>query len=125
MGAQNSGPEQRRAKPRGRGFKKGESGNPGGRPKEEREVVELLRLHGEEYVRALLKLVRAKKPNVRAVEVAMDRAYGKAKQVVELGGRDGGPIQLDLTRLTVEQLRQWIELAKAAGEAPGPDARGP
>lgn len=75
--------------------------NPGGRPKEEREVVEALRAKGHVLVKLLLRAAR--KGNVKAIEVAFDRAYGKAKQVVELGGEGGGPIRLDASKLTREE----------------------
>lgn len=115
--AQNSGAQRKR--PRGRPFPKGTSGNPGGRPKEEREVVEALRLRGQELVEALLKLALAKKPNVKAIGIALDRAYGKAKQVVEVGGANGGPIrhQLDFARLSLEQRQQLRALVLAARNA--------
>lgn len=113
--AQNSGPE--RKMPKGRPFAPGTSGNPGGRPREEREVVEALRLHGLELVEALLRASLAKKPNVKAIAEALNRAYGKAKQVVELTGANGGPLEIDLSKLTTEQVRTLRELVAAATPA--------
>ena len=40
-------------------FKKGESGNPGGRPKEVAEVRELARKHGPEAIERLAKLIHS------------------------------------------------------------------
>jgi hypothetical protein len=55
--AQNSREQQlrrRHAAPRGRPFKKGQSGNPGGRPKEIKDVQTLARSHTAEAIEALL-----------------------------------------------------------------------
>ena len=95
MTAQNSGAERKKAKPRGRPFPKGKSGNPGGRPREERDVVEALRLKGQDLVDALLRLALAKKPNVLAIKEAFDRAYGKAKQEVNFTAQINAAIDFD------------------------------
>jgi len=72
------------------GFKKGQSGNPNGRPKKLPELDKLLaNVLGEEKdgvtaAEAILKALRLKaaKGDVRAAEVILDRAYGKAKQTI-------------------------------------------
>jgi hypothetical protein len=74
------------------GFKKGESGNPNGRPKKLPELDKLLAdVLGEEKDgitagEVILKALRAKpaKGDVRAAEVLVDRAYGKAKQTMDV-----------------------------------------
>ena len=72
-------------------WKKGESGNPNGRPRKLPELDKLLAdVLGEEKdgVTAgeiILKAIRAKaaKGDVRAAELLLDRAYGKPKQSID------------------------------------------
>lgn len=78
--------------PNNKPFKKGESGNPNGRPKKLPELDKLLAdVLGEEKDgitagEVILKALRAKaaKGDVRAAEVLLDRAYGKAKQTMDV-----------------------------------------
>ena len=71
-------------------FKKGVSGNPNGAPKKLPEIDKLLadvlgeEKDGIEAAKAILMALRAKatKGDVRAAEVLLDRAYGKAKQEI-------------------------------------------
>jgi hypothetical protein len=73
-------------------MKKGETLNPNGRPKKLPELDKLLAdVLGEEKDgitagEAILKALRAKasKGDVRAAEVLLDRAYGKAKQTMDV-----------------------------------------
>lgn len=73
-------------------FKKGQSGNPNGRPKKLPELDKLLAdVLGEEKdgvtaAEAILKKLRAMAAagNIRAAEVLLDRGYGKAKQQVDM-----------------------------------------
>jgi len=72
-------------------FKKGQTGNPNGRPRKLPELDKLLAdVLGEEKDgitagEAILKALRAKasKGDVRAAEALLDRAYGKPKQISE------------------------------------------
>jgi hypothetical protein len=72
-------------------FKKGQTGNPNGRPRKLPELDKLLAdVLGEEKDgitagEAILKAIRAKaaKGDVRAAELLLDRAYGKPKQSID------------------------------------------
>ena len=72
-------------------WKKGESGNPKGRPKKIPELRELLanvlgdEKDGKTAAEAILMALRNKaiKGDVRAAELLLDRAYGKATQPIE------------------------------------------
>jgi hypothetical protein len=83
-------------------WKKGQSGNPKGRPKKLPHLEELLAdILGEDKegitaAEAILRALRAKatKGDIRAAEVLLERAYGKAKQGIELTGANSEPIQI-------------------------------
>jgi hypothetical protein len=72
-------------------FKKGQTGNPNGRPRKLPELDKLLAdVLGEEKDgvtagEAILKAIRARaaKGDVRAAELLLDRAYGKPKQSID------------------------------------------
>lgn len=72
-------------------FKKGQSGNPKGKPRKLPHLESLLAdvlgedKDGIEAAKAILMALRAKatKGDVRAAEVLLDRAYGKVKQTVD------------------------------------------
>lgn len=74
-------------------WKKGQTGNPKGRPKKIPELKEILanvlgdEKDGKTAAEAILMGLRAKaiKGDVRAAELLLDRAYGKAKSELELG----------------------------------------
>ena len=75
----------------GKKFKKGQTGNPNGQPRKLPALDKLMAdVLGEEKDgitagEAILKALRAKatKGDVRAAEVLLDRAYGKAKQTMD------------------------------------------
>jgi len=72
-------------------WKKGQSGNPAGRPRVMKEVVEACRKAGPDMIKTLIKIVQDEKAHtsarVRAAEIILDRGYGKAPQVVEFAVR--------------------------------------
>lgn len=86
-------------------FKAGQSGNPGGRPKESPEVKELARKYTAEAVETLAKHMRGDdvRASVAASQALLDRGYGKPSQAVEVSGNEGGPIEQSLVVSFVEK----------------------
>ena len=91
--AQNSARPVKRRGP-GRPFRRGQSGNPGGRPKEAVHVRELARQRTEEAVKTLATIMRHGKTEaarVRAAEALLSRAWGQPTQPVE---QTGEPLEI-------------------------------
>jgi HEAT repeat protein len=76
-------------------FKPGESGNPGGRPKEAAEVKALARSHCVEAITTLVRLMRSEDEKVAkaASDSLLDRGIGKPAQVI-IGDVDEDPVQV-------------------------------
>jgi hypothetical protein len=87
-------------------YKKGQSGNPNGRPRKLPALDKLMAdVLGEEKDgitagEAILKALRAKatKGDVRAAEVLLDRAYGKPKQTSETTLKTTEPLVIIKTK---------------------------
>ena len=77
-------------------FAPGQSGNPGGRPKDEHRVGELARSYTLEAIETLVDLMRhARDERVRgtAAQAPLDRGWGKAKVEV-VSNAEGGYLEL-------------------------------
>jgi Family of unknown function (DUF5681) len=70
----------------GKPFKKGQSGNPGGRPKVVAEIKELARAHTGKAIETLVSIMdnpkAAPAARVSAANALLDRGYGKPPQHV-------------------------------------------
>ena len=91
-------------------WRKGQSGNPTGRSKHEREVNELARSYGKQAIQRLADIMLNAESHpiavIRAAEVLLNRGFGKPKESVEVMGAvqvlpvDGPPS---------ETYEQWME----------------
>lgn len=98
--AENSLPT---ARGRGRPFQAGQSGNPGGRPREALHVQALARERTQEAIEILAEIMRHGKTEaaqVRAAEVLLARGWGQPTQPLDVGGTQA---------LTVRYVDDWRE----------------
>ena len=65
-------------------LKKGQSGNAGGRPKQEKMVVEAARAAGNRCIEVLRELIEHDDPKVRmaAADQLLNRGFGKPRQTI-------------------------------------------
>jgi hypothetical protein len=75
-------------------FKKGRSGNPGGRPRDAFDFAAAARKYAPEYLQVLLRSLKSDNWRERhsALSLLMDRAFGKPTQ--QIASEDGSPITL-------------------------------
>jgi hypothetical protein len=81
-------------------FVKGQSGNPGGKPKELRNVQLQARKISPLALRELKRILNdpqaGKQAKIAAAEVVLNRAWGRPSQQLEHTGENGGAIMVKL-----------------------------
>lgn len=81
-------------------FVKGQSGNPGGRPKVLGDLREKARAQTDEALETLIRVSRDRKAPAAAQVAAalgiLDRGWGKPVQSTELSAADGGPLRIEV-----------------------------
>src|SRR5688572_16077591 len=105
-----------RKTPPGRPWQKGQSGNPGGRPKGLASTFQKLAGKDGEKLAAMLWAViegdeealgqlgyeaPSNRERLQAIEIFLDRGWGRAPQSVELTGAEGGPVVTRIERVIV------------------------
>ena len=80
--------------PHGRRFVKGQSGNPGGRPKAALDIQALARRHTPDAIAALVAALANPRERVSAAVALLDRGWGKPTQPLA-GDRDAAPLAID------------------------------
>jgi hypothetical protein len=111
----------------GKPFKKGQSGNPGGRPKAVAEVQELARQHTTDAVETLVSIMTNPKSapaaRVSAANALLDRGYGKPPQHQHITGADGPQYVVRLP-VVCETVEEWVaqcggSMAEKSGSSGG------
>ncbi|TXH58971.1 MAG: hypothetical protein E6Q97_00750 [Desulfurellales bacterium] len=87
-------------------WKKGESGNPGGRPKDTFRVAEECRKHAEDVVRRLVDWLHHPDPraSIPAAKLLLERGFGLAPATIELSGN----VTLDVDVPPRETREEWL-----------------
>ena len=81
-------------------FQPGQSGNPGGRPRENAEVKALARQYTERAILTLASIMQNEdakgSERVAAASALLDRGYGKPAQTIG-GDPEGAPVAMSVT----------------------------
>ena len=109
--------------PIGKRFEKGKSGNPRGRPMMDINVRDIARGYTQEAIDTLISIMgdagQQGSSRVRAAEVVLDRAWGKALATMEVTGAEGGPIQLEEAKSELSSIIASIAARQGTGDVAG------
>jgi nucleoid-associated protein YgaU len=101
-------------------FQKGESGNPGGRPKMPEELKAAMRGLADTAVKVLREAMEGDDPRARilAANTVLDRGYGKATQPIVSEGVDLGASHLEALQILAARRKAPTDTPTAPIAAP-------
>jgi hypothetical protein len=87
-------------------FEKGQSGNPGGRPKESARIKALAQSHSESAIKKLVKLMDSDNESISlaASNALLDRGIGKPAQAIIGGDEDDPALSVVVRKITLGSL---------------------
>ena len=107
---------------------KGQSGNPGGRPKVREELAARIREFGPDLVDRLLAIANGRAEperaapsageQTKAIQLLLAYGYGRPTDYVEVAGENGGPLRIEVDELlvlTTGELRKRLAALTADG----------
>ena len=103
-------------------FSKGQSGNPGGRPKKNPEAKEILKAATPDAARVLVTLLKSKddKIKLQAAQAILDRTQGKPKEAVSMDLSGGLDVRAQVRSVLIERLKLNADTEREDGD-PGSD----